>query len=163
MGSHKMFKTKVLAVALAILLAGCSALTIINYISAALDIVTQFVPVPGLSPAVVNAFGAAAGCVAFAATEMASADTDAAKGAKITAECSAIVATKLPAGTPQTILDLFSRVVTKIADILAHVPSPPASPTARAASTKLSPSDLARLNGIAARAKSEQSRITGTK
>lgn len=154
-----------LALCASLLLAACNAATIITYINSALQVALEFVPlaVPGLPPAVTNYFSASLNCVDFAATEVASMDSNADKSLKITAQCAALVQAQMPPGTPQNIVALASRLATRIADIIAHLPQPVVAAGKAGAPKpvymKLSDSDLAKLHDIAAQAAAAQAQI----
>lgn len=111
----------------------CSATSVISYINQGLQIALEFLPlaVPGLPPAVTSYFSSGLACVQIAADEVATMDSNAVKSAKITAQCASLVQANLPPGTPQNIVTLASKLATKIADILSHLPTTP--PTALAA------------------------------
>lgn len=162
--AHRLIAIAILSFALT----ACAALTALNYISSALNVVLEFVPIPGLPPAVITYFSSAAGCVAFAAEEMATMDSDAVKGAKITAQCAALVQAKMPAGTPQYLVDLAAKLATKIADILAHVPSPTMSANGKAVSagkptyTRVTEDERVKLSSMQARALAAKARIDAT-
>lgn len=162
-----------LALCASLLLAACSAATIISYINQGLQIALEFVPlaVPGLNPAITAYFSSGLGCVDFAATEVATMDTNAEKSAKITAQCAALVQANLPAGTPQNIANLASKLATKIADILAHLPaSPPPTILAngkvgvrKPVYMKLSAGDVEKLHGIASKARAARQQLAAVK
>lgn len=143
--------------------AACSASTIISYINQGLQIALEFLPlaVPGLPPAVTTYFTSGLACVQVAADEVATMDSNAVKSAKITAQCAALVQANLPPGTPQNIVNLASKLATKIADILSHLPA--TSPTALAAGKPvymhLSKGDVAKLHSIAKQASEAKAKL----
>lgn len=105
-------------------LVACSAASIISYINSGLQIALEFLPlaVPGLPPAVTSYFQSGLVCVQMAADEMATTDPNIVKSTKIGAACAGLVQANMPPGTPQRIVDLASKLATRISDILAHLP-----------------------------------------
>ncbi len=81
-------------------------------------------------------------------------DSNAVKSTKIAAQCSALVQPNLPAGTPQNVVLLASKLATKIADILSHLPAtqPAAVAAGKPVYMKLSAKDVGKLHDIARRA-----------
>jgi len=154
-----------LSLAATLLLSACSAATIISYINSALQIALEFLPlaVPGLPPAVPAYFSAGLSCVDFAATEVATMDSNAEKYAKVTAQCAMLVQANMPPGTPQNIVNLASKLATKIADIIAHLPQPTVASGKVGAGKpqymKLSQDDVAKLHDIAAKAKAAHAEL----
>ncbi len=159
----------VLALSAGMLMTACNAATIVSYINSALQIALEFLPlaVPGLPPQVPAYFTAGLQCIDFASTEVASTDTNAVKSAKITAQCASLVQANLPPGTPQNIVSLASKLATRIADLLAHLPATPPAPgvvavkrTGKPVSLSVTAApDVAQLKAISQQAKSAQAMI----
>lgn len=162
--SSKFYLTITLCLGLA--LTACAAATVISYIDSALQIALEFLPlaVPGLPPAVPAYFSSGLACVDFAATEVATMDSNAEKYAKVTAQCAALVSANMPPGTPANIVALASKLATKIADIISHLPQPPAVAAGKVGAPKptymkLSQGDVLKLHDIAARAKTAKAQL----
>lgn len=106
------------------LLVACSAATIISYIDEALQIAVEAGQITGVIPPQFAGYvSASLGCIDFAATEVASADTPADQYAKVFAQCGSLVKVNLP-GLPQNLVDFATRLATKIAQILTNLKTP---------------------------------------
>lgn len=109
--------------------------------------------------------------MSFAASERTSTDSLLDQSLKITSQCATLVKPVLPAGTPQATADQVAKVAAAIADMLDHLPVPPAQQAAaKVAASKrgasapsapptLSAQELAQLLKIETEAKATEDKL----
>lgn len=146
------------AIALVLFLAACTLAQITQVINAAVLIAEQAAAITGVNipQAYLNYVSAASSCIAFAATEQASADSAAVKGTKITEQCAQHTSAALPPGTAQNLVTMAGKLAAAIQDILSHLPPPQAglaaSRSSPATAKSVSDADVRALKSLATRA-----------
>lgn len=135
-------KLRNLVTGLALTLAACNVASIVTIIAQAAAIAEQAAAISGvLPPQYADYVSSASECIAFAAQEEASADSQAVKADKIVAQCAQLTSVVLPPGTAKDAAAIAARLALAIQKILAGLP----------ASKPLSPSDIDALGKIAVR------------
>jgi hypothetical protein len=113
-----------LALLIVLVLAACSAATILALLDTALQILAQVNSYVGIiPPKAAQFFVAGADCISYAATETASTDPPATQYSNIIAQCGAIVKTDLT-GFPPGLVDLATKLILKITQIISGLQKP---------------------------------------
>lgn len=147
-------------VLLAIVLAACSAATIIGLITTGLQIAEAAAAITGVLPAPFVAYvSAALEGMSCASIEIASSDTAAQKYLKTTACFANAVAPTLPPGTAQNILNIVTKLEQAIQNILANLPKPPTDAKKALQPILVNDSDHAKLLALAARAQMDKAKF----